>query len=233
MTSRAPHPESYHRYSFPGRNGWDIPDLPAAPLALTPAWMCPYRASVKQASKGEGSVHFFLHDYRFESAWNAPHQTLPRVRGYRVVLTSDYSLYRHMPRLEQAWNVYRNRWCGAFWTLHGIRVIPSVSWGESDTYEFAFLGIARHSMVAVSSVGVNVRDEFVCMQFMAGFRELLRQVDPCRVLCYGSMPPEAYGLADLYTYPTRWKGIVQARRRGVFTPTDERRFLQVAYAGEC
>lgn len=67
-------------------------------------------------------------------------------------------------------------------------------------------------MVAVSTLGVNLRDEFIRAS-LAGFRELLRQVDPCRVLAYGSLPREAYPLAEIFTSPTRWKGIVQARRR--------------------
>ena len=226
MTPRTGHPESYHRYSFPSRNVWDIPELPLATTHLTPAWLCPYTAVLRSEEKADGAVHFFLQDYRFESVWNDPFKALQRVREYRVALTPDYSLYRHMPRIRQAWNVYRNRWCGAFWTLHGIGVIPSVAWGGDDTYEFAFLGIARHSMVAVSTLGVNLRDEFIRASFLAGFRELLRQVDPCRVLAYGSLPREAYPLAEIFTSPTRWKGIVQARRRGMFTPTDERRFLQ-------
>jgi hypothetical protein len=220
------HKESYHRYTFPGRNEWDIPDLPPAATHLTPAWVCPYTAVIRSEAKAEGAVHFFLHDYRFESAWTTPLKSLQRVKHYRVALTPDFSLYREVPRITQMWQVYRNRWCGAFWTLHGISVIPSVAWGGGDTFEFAFLGIARHSMVAVSSLGVNLRDEYIRERFLAGFCELVRRIDPCRVLAYGSLPPEAYALAEVYTYPTRWKGIVTARRRGMFTPTDERRFLQ-------
>ena len=51
----------------------------------------------------------------------------------------------------QIFNIFRNRWCGAYWASKGIRVIPSVNWGDESTFDFCFDGVEKGSIVAVST----------------------------------------------------------------------------------
>jgi hypothetical protein len=95
--------------------------------------------------------HFFLHDDRFEAAWNRPMVSLEVVRRYRAVLTPDFSLYRDMPLAGQLWNTYRTRWMGRFWQEQGLLVIPTVRWSTPASYRFCFVGIARGQVVATGT----------------------------------------------------------------------------------
>lgn len=86
-----------------------------------------------------------------------------------------------MPMSLKIFNTFRNRWCGAFFQKKGIKVIPSLSWGESDTFWFCFDGIEKGSIVAVSTLGVRKEKEL----FMQGYNELLRKIQPSAIICYG------------------------------------------------
>ncbi len=126
-------------------------------------------------------VHFFLHDYRFECAYENPDILLEKLKQYACVLTPDFSLYMDMPIALQIYSVFKNRWCGAFWQSNGLNVIPTVSWSDERSFEFCFDGIEQGSTVAVSTYGSrNAREDF-----LRGYKELLKKVKPCSIICYG------------------------------------------------
>lgn len=96
-------------------------------------------------------VHFFLYDYRFERVWKNPDNDIEKLSRYRAVLSPDFSMYIEMAPVMQLYNVFRNRWCGAYWASKGLRVIPTVNWGDESTFEFCFQGIEKGNTVAVST----------------------------------------------------------------------------------
>ena len=115
-------------------------------------------------------VHFFLYDYRFERVWKNPDNDIEKLSRHRAVLSPDFSMYLEMASVMQLYNVFRNRWCGAYWASKGIRVIPTVNWGDESTFDFCFEGIEKGSVVAVSTYMASEHDNR-CDQkewFMAG-----------------------------------------------------------------
>ena len=52
-----------------------------------------------------------------------------------------------MAPVMQIYNVFRNRWCGAYWASKGLRVIPTVNWGDESTFDFCFEGIEGESLL--------------------------------------------------------------------------------------
>lgn len=100
-----------------------------------------------------------------------------------------------MAPVMQIYNVFRNRWCGAHWASKGIRVIPSVNWGDESTFEFCFQGIEKGSTVAVSTYMASESNHHEAQKewFMAGYNEMLRQIEPERIICYNTPFPEMDG----------------------------------------
>ena len=92
-------------------------------------------------------VHFFLYDYRFERVWKNPDNDIEKLSRYRAVLSPDFSMYLEMAPVMQLYNVFRNRWCGALWASKGIRVIPTVNWGDESTFDFCFEGIEKEALL--------------------------------------------------------------------------------------
>lgn len=193
-------------------NHYGIPSVLHAPLSYTPEWLAPYRTRIRAKSgTAGGAVHFFLDDYRFETAWSRPDKALQYLSDFITLLTPDFSLYTDWPAAIQLWNVYRSRWCGAYWSRLGYHVIPTVSWADRQSYDFCFAGIARRSVVAVSPIGVQVSEQ---NSFARGFREMVERLAPSHVLCYGKLPASLETLVEARCYPTRWDSITQARCDG-------------------
>jgi Vilmaviridae nuclease len=191
------------RAVYPSANGRGIPDLPAA--SLVPERLVPYTDRSRVPREGD-AVHYFLDDYRFEAVWTKPERVIPRLQRVGVSLTPDFSLWRDMPPAVQLWQVYRSRWCGCWLAEHGVQVIPTVTWAGPESYEFAFAGIARGSVVAVSTVGV-LRDPEALQLFEQGYQAVLAAVQPSAVLCYGKMPPELVNSRlPVHEYPARRNG---------------------------
>lgn len=90
-------------------------------------------------------------------------------------------MYTEMPVAVQIYQTFKNRWCGAYFQSKGLKVIPSLVWGEADTYWFSFDRIDEGSVVAVSTVGMRTEKAL----FMAGYQEMLRRLKPKAVICYG------------------------------------------------
>lgn len=200
---------------FSSDNALGIPCLAHVPVERVPQWLAPYRTRIRaNEPPDDGAVHFFMDDYRFETVWSRPRKALEALAPYTTLLSPDFSLYRDWPLMLQMWNVYRNRWCGAFWQSRGFRVIPTVSWSTVESYEFCFLGLPRRSVVAVSAVGVQLEDPLEGYLFREGFREMAARLEPAVVLSYGPLPAGCCELVEVVTYPTRWEGIRQARRQG-------------------
>ncbi|MBE2225412.1 MAG: DUF4417 domain-containing protein, partial [Anaerolineae bacterium] len=86
------------QWLFPSSNQYGIPDLVHTSIDRIPAWLVPYRQRIRANEPlDDGSIHFFLDDYRFETVWNRPLKALEALAPYQMVLTPDFSLYRDWP----------------------------------------------------------------------------------------------------------------------------------------
>lgn len=141
---------------------------------------------LRDRKNADKTVHFFMDDYKFERVYLYPQKAVSRLAQYRYVLTPDFSLYTNMPRALQIYNTFKRRWCGAFWQAKGMKVIPSVGWGDENSFDFCFDGIEPGSLVAISTLGAkSVRDAY-----LRGYKEMLRRLRPSAILCYCRPFPE-------------------------------------------
>lgn len=140
-------------------------------------------------------VHFYEDDTNFERLWNRPRIYLPRLKKFRGVISPDFSLYRDMPLVMQEWNTYRNRATGHWLQSNGIKVIPNIRWGDKRTYEFCFLGVRKHSVIAVGSHGlIKIREER--KYFAEGLEYAVNTLHPTAVVVYGSAPKEVFSRCE-------------------------------------
>ena len=157
-------------------------------------------------------VHFFLYDYKFERVWKTPDEDMEKLKCYRAVLSPDFSMYVEMAPILQLYNTFRNRWCGAYFASKGIRVVPTVSWGDEDTFEFCFEGIEKGSTVAVSTYMVSEHDNRQDQKefFLKGYNEMLRRIEPEKIICYDTPFPEMQGNIVFVDYDrSSWKYMVE------------------------
>ena len=140
-----------------------------------------YAKSSKDKAVG---IHFFIDDYQFERVWTDPQKYIDILKNYDCILSPDFSLYMDMPIPMKIWNVYRSRQIGAYYQGCGLKVIPTISWAESETFSFCFEGIPQGSIVAISTIGVK-KDKNALNVWKSGVDEMIKKIDPETVLVYG------------------------------------------------
>lgn len=137
-------------------------------------------------------IHFYLDDYQFERLWNNPEEYIDILKQYECILSPDFSLYMDMPMPMKIWNIYRSRLIGQYYQSQGIKVIPTLSWAEEETFEFCFEGIPKGSIVSISTIGVKKNKEALKI-WRAGVDELIRRIEPSTILIYGGKLDYDYG----------------------------------------
>lgn len=130
-------------------------------------------------------LHFFLDDYQFYRVWNELEKNGEIVKDFAGALSPDFSLYSDYPLSLQIYNTYRNRYCGAYWQSLGIKVIPTIGWSDESSFDFCFEGVEKGGIVAVGTVGV-MNDEKAKKLFLQGYNEMMKRLEPKKILIYGS-----------------------------------------------
>lgn len=212
--------ENYHhrtsqtllRNQFPGKGKLKIPVIPKfqeIPGDFDDLLIIGFdKTYLEDQNHLDRMVHFFLYDYRFERVWKNPDSDIEKLARYRAVLSPDFSMYLEMAPVMQLYNLFRNRWCGAYWASKGIRVIPTVNWGDESTFGFCFDGIEKGSVVAVSTYMASEHDNRQNQKewFMAGYNEMLHRIEPEKIICYNTPFPEMQGNIVYVDYErSSWK----------------------------
>lgn len=186
------------RNQFNGVGKFDIPEIPKSNFSddtLENLLLIGFNKINTDQSNYERMVHFFLYDYKFENIWKKPDEYVEKLKKYKAVLSPDFSMYIEMNKALQLYNTFRNRWCGAYLASKDIKVIPTVNWGDENTFEFCFDGIPKGSIVAVSTYMVREHNNHADQKdfFMKGYEEMLRRIEPSKIICYSEPFPEMQG----------------------------------------
>jgi hypothetical protein len=190
--------ESYFSNDYRVAGKFGLPVIKKQKVDLDNLKLIRFSSIIKDEIKDtDATVHFFEPDERFDEVWKSPESYLAELGQYRQAMTPDFSMYYDMPLVFQLINVFRSRWCGAYWQEHGMAVIPTMGWSDDWSFEFCFDGIENGSVVAVATLGV--RD---CKKgFMSGFSEMCKAIDPEVVICYDQPFEEMYSFADVIHVP--------------------------------
>lgn len=156
-----------------------------------------YATNKNTKDKSSQWVHFFLPDYRFQCVWTHPERYIDLFREYKGVCSPDFSCYIGMPRAMQIFNVYRMAFLSAYYERYGIKVLPSVTWGEPETYSWCFDWVPKRSAILVSTVGC-MQNKKATVEFLRGYEKMAEIVEPYQIILYGKVPPEIESITPEY-----------------------------------
>lgn len=180
--------ENQELMQFPIENYYGIPEL--KPTKTSGDKLLRFMDWNTVDNREDYIAHFYYDDYKFMSAWREPDKYIERLREFKAVITPNFSTYTDFPKVLQILACYRSNWCGAYWQMLGIDVIPDVCWGDRDSWDFCFDGIPKGGTVAISSVSV-ARDPLFNGKkdtlFLDGFNEMVRRLEPETIIYYGTM----------------------------------------------
>ena len=157
---------------------------------LSPCKDCPDLSCVPYSSRNERGkqhfgVHFFEDDYKFGNPiWNRLDQTTYSLRNRPYLFTPDHSLYVGPLSALNISSIYKSRFEGAFWTLCGYKVIPTVSWGDVDSFGYCFDGLPLHSVLAVCGTGICGNNGAIELWY-TGLFEMEMRLHPISIIIYG------------------------------------------------
>lgn len=158
-----------------------------------------YAKTSKEKNVG---IHFYLDDYQFERLWNKPEDYIEILKQYDCIFSPDFSLYMDMPMPMKIWNTYRSRQIGQYYQNQGIKVIPTLSWAEPETFEFCFEGIPQGSIISISTIGVKKNKEALKI-WKDGVDELIKRIKPSTILIYGGKLDYDYGDIKVLYYENK------------------------------
>lgn len=205
---------------FPTSSHWGIPDLLPDMLGKKiPAALEVFRAGRFPPSKASGkTLCFFIDDYRFESCFSYPQRMLNGLRNsnWGQVCEPDFSIWSDAPRAEQIMAVYKCRWVGRFWQENGIKVIPILTWGEEDTYDFCFDGIPYNPPLAALETQANGGKDIE--GYHKGLYHCLDLIRPKTLLVYGQPkwlePPPGQKVKFYESFMTRRRRAMKENSNG-------------------
>ena len=162
----------------------------------------------KSSENKKCGIHFYVDDYQFERIWNYPEKYVDVLEQYECILTPDFSLYLDMPMPMKIWNIYRSRLIGQYFQKRGVKVIPTISWAEEETFKFCFKGIPKGSIVSISTIGVK-QDENALKIWRDCVDEMIKQIEPKAILVYGGKLDYDFKDIQVYYYENKvtenWK----------------------------
>ena len=181
--------------SFEGKDG--IPRMLDLNNIDIPEKLVLFSKTSKTKDK-RGYVHFYQHDRFFNPFLNDVKKHIGLLSQFDGVITPDPTIIIGKSRCLHVMSTYRNRAVGFYLQKQGIPVIPNIRWGDESTYEFCFLGVPKHSIVAISTLGCIQRDRssnnFLRECFAKGLKAMLEYLEPNVVLVHGYMPEDLFGI---------------------------------------
>ena len=179
--------ENLDKFIFPGIGQYSIPEI--EPVDYDHCEWIPFNFAKTCKNKEELGVHFFIDDYQFARLWNNPPLYLPLLNKFKYVMAPDFSLFTDMPVAMQIYNHYRKHWIAKYYKNFGIKIIPTISWSDENSYSWCFDGEPINSVVAISTVGVMKRKESQEL-FFKGYEKMKEILNPTKILCYGKIPDQ-------------------------------------------
>ena len=144
-------------------------------------------------------VHFFVDDYQFHRVWQDPDRYTKMLSKFSLVCEPDFSAYGDFPKALKIWNIYRKRWCAAYWQAHGIRVIPSFDVASDAVSDWFYDGLPRGGALAINPQGLEPSEKD---GYCKGLREAFKFLEPELVLSFGDLPCDVSDLTEVVRIAT-------------------------------
>lgn len=200
-----------------GKDG--IPTLMGYPIPDVPKSLVPFD-KMRSCQDKKAYVHFYIHDRKYGEIFSNPDKYDSLLSQFEGLITPDPTIILGKSRCLHTISTYRNRALGFYEQKKGRKVICNVRWGDPSTYDFCFLGVPKHSIIAISTHGAIKKDKYTNNSlrnyFKRGLGECRNRLVPRDVIVYGRMPEDIFGPYKNWThfhlYPSEFE---KTHRRGI------------------
>lgn len=127
----------------------------------------------------------FDYDYILDRLTSDPEPYISILSRYKCICEPDYSIKIGDPLAIAVANSFRSHAVSYYLQERGLKVMPTIKWAMSNSFDVCFSGYEKGGAVIVSTIGV-LRDERSRYYFERGFNEMLKRISPDSVGLYGS-----------------------------------------------
>lgn len=198
---------------FAGTPG--IPVLMDLDNASVPKGLVPFTKLRTEKNKRQ-YIHFYVHDKYFSSVLTSTKKYIDLFKQYDGVITPDPTMFVGNSQCLLETSTYMNRAVGFYLQKQGIPVIPNIRWTDESSYQYCFLGVPEHSIVAISTHGCcRSREEKQLMK--NGLSKMLEVLKPRDVVVHGYMPDSVFqefiGFTRFHRFPSEFEETHRERRK--------------------
>ena len=143
--------------------------------------------SVKNMTVPHIAPHFFFSDDRIRKFFETPFETEDILSQFKVSISMDFSMTMEMTRPQKMFSSFLNKLWTAWLQSRSHKVIPNVSFPDEYWENYWLEGWPKHSIIAVSSVGVLTHGN--PEGWLKGMERIRTELKPLHILRYGSKIP--------------------------------------------
>lgn len=129
-------------------------------------------------------VVFYEPDVNFARILHNPKRYVESLKRFTYVAGPDFSQKIGMNPFVCYSNSWWNKALTAYFQTCGILMIPNATWSTPASYEYAFKGLPKHSVIAINSNGIKGNDAALYL-WRKGYEEAIRVLEPTLILRYG------------------------------------------------
>lgn len=131
--------------------------------------------------------HFYFEDDRILHYWNNPFKTEKLLSKFKVSIGIDFSMTNEMTRPQKIYASFLNKLWVAWLQSRGHYVISNVSFPDEWWENYWIEGWPKHSVIAVSSVGVTRHGN--PEEWNNAVNRIRKELQPIHILRYGPVIP--------------------------------------------
>lgn len=157
-------------------------------------------------------VVFYEADMKFARILHNPKRYVEPLKKFKYVVGPDFSQKIGMNPFICFCNSWWNKGLTAFFQNMGIIMIPNVTWSTPASYEYAFKGLPKKSVIAINSNGIKGNAAALYL-WRKGYEEALGALDPILIIRYGDKLPGEREDISVYYENINQKNLRNGRKR--------------------
>lgn len=181
-----------------------------APFDL-PSIATPFSKALNGTNK-DTVVVFYEPDTNFARILHNPKRYVEPLKRFTCVVGPDFSQKIGMTPFVNFHNHWWNMALTAFFQSQGVLIIPNVTWSNPASYSYAFVGIPKHSVIAINCTGIKGNHAAMYL-WRKGYEEALRVLEPALIIRYGDKMPGERDDISVYYENINLKNLRNGRKR--------------------
>ena len=155
---------------------------------------------------------FYEPDTNFARVLHNPKRYVEPLKKFSCVVGPDFSQKIGMNEFMRYSNNWWNKALTAFYQSQGVVMIPNVTWSDPASYAYAFMGLPKHSVIAINCTGIKGNHAAMYL-WRKGYEEALRMLEPILIIRYGDRMPGEREDISVYYENINLKNLRNGRKR--------------------